>query len=61
MSVKLIPTGDVVTHELSRCSGDEIFSRSVEAAVQKASPLPVPKDPDAFNLMRDINFVFKPQ
>jgi len=62
VSVKLIPTGDVVDSKLSHCSGDEVFSRSVEAAVQKASPLPVPKDdPDAFNLMREINFVFKPQ
>ena len=62
VSVKLIPTGDVVDSKLSSCSGDDIFSRSVEAAVQKASPLPVPKDdPDAFNLMREINFVFKPQ
>ncbi|MBI3775074.1 MAG: cell envelope integrity protein TolA [Gammaproteobacteria bacterium] len=62
VSVKLIPTGDVVDSKLSSCNGDDIFSRSVEAAVQKASPLPVPKDdPDAFNLMREINFVFKPQ
>lgn len=62
VAVKLIPTGDVVDSKLSNCSGDDIFSRSVEAAVQKASPLPVPKDdPEAFNLMREINFVFKPQ
>jgi len=61
VSVKLIPTGDVVDSKLSNCSGDDIFSRSVEAAIQKAQPLPVPKDPDAFNLMREINFVFKPQ
>lgn len=61
VSVKLIPTGDVVESKLSSCSSDDIFSRSVEAAVQKAQPLPVPKEPDAFNLMREINFVFKPQ
>jgi len=61
VSVKLIPTGDVVDSKLSSCSGDEIFSRSVEAAIQKAQPLPVPKEPDAFNLMREIHFVFKPQ
>lgn len=62
VSVKLMPTGDVVDSKLSNCNGDDIFSRSVEAAVQKASPLPVPKDdPDAFNLMREINFEFKPQ
>ncbi len=61
ISVRLIPTGDVVTSKLSNCSGDDIFSRSVEAAIQKASPLPVPKDdPEAFNQMREINFVFKP-
>ncbi len=61
VSVKLIPTGDVVDSKLSNCSGGDIFSRSVETAVQKASPLPVPKDPVAFDRMRDIDFLFKPQ
>ena len=61
VSAKLIPTGDVVDSKLSSCSGDDIFSRSVEAAIQKAQPFPVPTDADAFNLMREINFVFKPQ
>ena len=61
VSVKLIPTGDVVDSKLSNCTGDDIFSRSVETAVQKASPLPVPKDPVAFDRMRNIDFLFKPQ
>lgn len=61
VSVKLIPTGDVVDSKLSNCTGGDIFSRSVETAVQKASPLPVPKDPVAFDRMRDIDFLFKPQ
>ncbi len=61
VSVKLIPTGDVVDSKLSNCSGGDVFSRSVESAVQKASPLPVPKDPVAFDRMRNIDFLFKPQ
>lgn len=61
VSVKLIPTGDVVDSKLSNCSGGDIFSRSVEAAVQNAQPLPVPKDPAVFDRMRDIDFVFRPQ
>lgn len=61
VSVKLIPTGDVVDSKLSSCTGGDIFSRSVEAAVQKAQPLPVSKDPAVFDRMRDIDFVFRPQ
>ena len=46
---------------VSGCNnGDELFSSSVLAAVNKASPLPVPKDPFVFDQMRNINFVFKP-
>lgn len=59
--VKLIPTGDVIDVKVTRCKGGGIFQRSVESAVRKASPLPVPKDPAVFNEMREIEFTFKPE
>ena len=59
--VKLIPGGDVADVKVSKCSGDTLFDRSVDAAVRRASPLPVPKDPYVFDKMRDIEFIFNPK
>ena len=60
--VKLLPSGDVMEAVVIRSSGDAIFDRSAENAVRKASPLPVPSDPDLFmNKFRTFTFVFKPQ
>jgi colicin import membrane protein len=41
-------------------SGDPVFDRSVESAVYKAAPLPIPPDAALFTYFRQINFVFKP-
>ena len=41
--VRLIPSGDVVSVRIIQSSGNSAFDRSVEMAVNKASPLPVPK------------------
>jgi len=59
--VKLIPGGEVADVKVSKCSGDTLFDRSVDAAVRRASPLPVPKDPYVFDKMRDIEFIFNPK
>ena len=58
--VKLIPGGEVVDARVVRSSGDVLFDRSVETAVLKASPLPLPEDPAMFKYFREINFNFKP-
>jgi len=58
--VKIIPGGDVADVNVSKCNGGVLFERSVDAAVRRASPLPVPKDPFVFDKMRDINFIFNP-
>lgn len=50
--------GDVIDVKLQSCSSDNAFQRSVERAVRKASPLPLPPNPDVFD--REINFTFKP-
>jgi len=58
--VRLIPGGDVVSATVVRSSGDPMFDRSVETAVLKASPLPLPTDATLFNHFREINFNFDP-
>lgn len=52
-------TGDVIDVHLKSCNADNAFQRSVERAVQKASPLPMPPAPEVFD--RKIFFTFKPK
>ena len=58
--VKLIPGGEVVGANVVKSSGDALFDRSVESAVLKASPLPLPADPALFKHFRVIDFNFSP-
>jgi len=60
VNVRLIPGGEVVDVKIVRSSGNAAFDRSVEAAVFKASPLPVPKDPEVMEKFRSITFEFNP-
>ena len=59
LQISLIPSGDVVNVRLEKSSGDPVFDRSVESAVRKASPLPLPP-PEAglFDVFRDLHFRF---
>lgn len=62
ISVKLLPSGDVMDATIVRSSGNGIFDRSAENAVRKASPLPVPNDRALFTKkFRTFTFVFKPE
>ena len=59
--VRLIPSGDVVSVRIIQSSGNSAFDRSVEMAVNKASPLPVPKSSTGlFDHFREVEFVFDP-
>lgn len=58
--VRLTPTGEVLSASVVRSSGNPIFDRSVENAVYKAAPLPLPADPTLFDNFREIRFVFDP-
>ncbi len=42
--IRLSPSGEVLVVKTVQSSGDAVFDRSVEAAVRKASPLPLPSD-----------------
>lgn len=59
--VTQIPGGEVVrvAPQPARCGGDSLFQRSVVKAVEDASPLPSPPNPDVFE--REIEFLFNPQ
>ncbi len=59
--IRLAPNGAVLSVSLTRSSGDSILDRSAQAAIYKASPLPVPSDQVTFNLFRDISLTVRPQ
>ena len=57
--VSQIPGGEVVQAMIQESSGNIAFDRSVEEAVLRSSPLPVPKDPSLFD--RNIVITFEPE
>jgi colicin import membrane protein len=60
LKLRLIPSGEVVSVEVIKSSGDTIYDRSVEAAVFRASPLPLPPaESGLFNEFREINVPFR--
>jgi colicin import membrane protein len=59
--IRLAPNGVVLDVNLTRSSGDAILDRSAQSAIFKASPLPVPTDPDTFNIFRDISLTVRPE
>lgn len=61
VQVSLIPGGDVAKVQIVRSSGDALFDRSVENAVHKASPMPLPKDAAVFKYFRELRLIFKPR
>jgi colicin import membrane protein len=56
--ISLLPDGTVSNVTLVRSSGSGLFDRSAEEAVMRASPLPRPDDPAAFE--RQLLFTFDP-
>jgi colicin import membrane protein len=58
--IRLAPTGAVLDVRLTRSSGDSLLDRSAQAAIYKASPLPVPADVTAFNMFREISLTVRP-
>lgn len=59
--VRLAAGGEVLAVRVIRSSGNPLFDRSVENAVYKASPLPVPDDPELYQYIREINLNFDPE
>jgi colicin import membrane protein len=59
--VRLAPTGEVISVEIARPSGSPAFDRSVQNAVYKASPLPLPEDKGLFEHFRELELRFRPE
>jgi colicin import membrane protein len=58
LHVSQAPGGTVVDVKLGACNGDQSVRESIVNAVYRASPLPAPRDPRAFE--RRLEIVFKP-
>jgi hypothetical protein len=52
------PGGTVIDVRLGTCNGDQAVRESITNAVYRASPLPPPRDPRAFQ--RSLEIVFRP-
>ncbi len=56
--VTQVPGGAVTGVQIGSCNGDDAVRASIEAAVLRASPLPMPSDADLFD--RNLKFDFHP-
>lgn len=61
LHIRLGPGGVVLAVELMKSSGDTALDRSAKMAVFKASPLPVPTEPDIFDRFREIDLTVRPE
>jgi hypothetical protein len=57
VAVRQTATGDVISADVVSCNGDAATERSIEAAVKKASPLPVPDNPVLFDPNLRFRFI----
>ncbi|NOQ78481.1 MAG: cell envelope integrity protein TolA, partial [Gammaproteobacteria bacterium] len=60
IEIMLLPSGNVVSVKIIESSGNQAFDRSVETAVRKASPLPVPTDSVIFKEFEVMRLRFEP-
>jgi len=60
LTIRVSPKGEVLAVSIVQSSGNAVFDKSVENAVHKATPLPLPPDPSLFEYLREIEFTFRP-
>ncbi len=60
LQVRLGKGGSVLGAQVGRSSGNAAFDRSAQQAVIKASPLPLPSDPEIAAGFRNLSFRFQP-
>jgi len=58
--VVLLPGGDVLSAILVKSSGVPAYDDSIERAIRKAEPLPVPSDPVLSQKFRELELRFRP-
>lgn len=61
LKVRILPGGVVVGVKVVESSGNSAFDAAAQRATFKASPLPVPEDPDLFQEFKSLTFPFKPE
>lgn len=62
VKITLVPTGQVVQVVITKNSGNNLLDSSVIAAVNQASPLPVPRDMQVFERsFRNFTMKFRPE
>ncbi len=54
-----LPTGEVLSAQLRKSSGNKLYDEAVERAILKSSPLPRPDRPDQFQ--RELQLKFRPK
>ena len=59
ISIKLSPGGEVVSASVRRSSGNAVATAPHFAALKRASPLPLPRDPVLAERLQRESFVFK--
>ena len=60
--VKLLPTGEVKSVQVTRSSGNVAYDEAVVRAIEKSSPLPLPDDRDArASFVPELSFVHRPK
>ena len=52
--------GEVQSARIVKSSGDSRFDESAELAVQSASPLPIPKEPEYYEYIKEFHVEFNP-
>jgi len=61
VNVQVAPSGEVESAHIVKSSGDPVFDRSVENAVLKASPLPLPTDSNLVERFQDLTLTLSGQ
>ena len=60
--VKLLPTGEVQSVQVTQSSGNVAYDEAVVRAIEKSSPLPLPSDRDArAAFVPELSFVHRPK
>jgi len=59
VQIRLMPTGQVIGVTLKSSSGDSKFDSTVQDAILRAQPLPMPTDSSLMNEFRNIELEFK--
>ncbi|WP_158227227.1 cell envelope integrity protein TolA [Mangrovitalea sediminis] len=62
VTIRLLPTGELISATIKDSSGNAAFDNSVLSAIRSISRFPVPDDPTVFNeYFRQLSFQFSPQ